>query len=98
MCHPRTTFKLLFEQLQRQVVRFRMDFDFTICKVANKPPDAQSFRYSLREIPIADTLNPSTNNVAFCPHHGLNDDGQFCIVPGRHATDDIRHASKSQLF
>ena len=85
----------MFEQLQRQFVTFRMNFDFAVRKIANKTRDAQSFRYPLREIPIADALNPTSNNVTFCLYHTLNDDGQFCIVPGRHATDDIRHVSKS---
>jgi hypothetical protein len=67
--HPRTTLKLLFEQLQLQFVRFRMNFDFTARKITNEARDAQSFRYSLREIPIPNTLNVPTNNVTFCPYH-----------------------------
>ena len=98
MRHPRTTLKLLFEKLQLKFVRFRMNFDFTARKITHEARDPQAFRYSLCEIPIPDTLNPPANNVTFCPYHGLKDDGQFCIVPGRHATDNIRYVSKSQLF
>jgi len=59
----------LFEQLQLQFVRFRMNFDFATRKITNEARDTQPFRYSLREIPIPDTLNAPTNNVTFCPYH-----------------------------
>ena len=52
-----------------------MNFDIAARKITNEPRDAQSFRCSLREIPIPDTLNAPTNNVTFCPYHWLNDDG-----------------------
>jgi len=37
--HPRTTLKLLFEELQLRFLRFRMNFDIAARKITNEACD-----------------------------------------------------------
>ena len=68
MSHARPPFKLGFEQLQRRVIPFGVNFNVAAVQIANKAIDRQSLRHALREVTIANALNPAADYVFLRRH------------------------------
>lgn len=69
MCHARTALEILFEQLKRRLLGFRLHFDLSTWQIPRIPSDPKTLRRFEREITVTDTLNATTNEVVLRANH-----------------------------